>query len=406
MTLAALGFERRLETPRWLLIVTPVLAGIVALALSAIVLAATGHNPVTAYQRMVEASITRSGALSATLITATPLLLTGLAAAVAFRMKAWNIGGEGQLYLGAICAAAAGLLVGDRGLGVALPVMCLAGIAGGAMWAAIPGLLRAYMNTNEILTSLMLNYLGALLMYYLIFDSNSYWRDLTTPGAQVFPTGKQIAEAAWWPGFITGDVIAPLGFVLGLICAVGLFVAIRSTRFGFHLRLTSDSPRAAQYAGVRTRRMFVLVMVLSGSLAGLAGASQVGDFTHALDPKGLQEASYGYTGIVVAALARYNTLGVILAALFMGALANAGMSLAGSEFPRGLVGTMEGIILFCVLGGELLTRYRFRPDLLRGRGGAAAGPDAGAPDDAPPQPELAQPASTRTVTDSPPEVTP
>lgn len=369
-------FERRLVSPRWLAVAVPAGAFVVALVLTALILVVTGHDPIATYQKMADASITRSGALSATMITATPLLLTGLAAAIAFRMKAWNIGGEGQLFVGAIAAAAAGLVVGDLGLAVALPVMCLAGMAGGALWAAIPGLLKAYLNTNEILTSLMLNYVAGLLMYYLIFGSESYWRDLTTPAARSFPQGKEIAGAAWWPGFLAPGVIVPLGFLLGAVCAVGLFVLVRSTRFGFRMRVVSDSPLAALYAGIRTKRAFVLVMVISGALAGLAGASQIGDFTHKLDPKGLQGAAYGYTGIVVAALARYNPLGVVVAAIFMGALANAGLSLAGSDFPQGLVGITEGIILFCALGGEMLGRYRIRI----GRGSSArARTTAGAP---------------------------
>lgn len=375
MTADLIRLERRLATPRWLLLSVPITAGVVALLLAAIFLAVTGRDPISTYRQMAQASVTRDGALSATMITATPLLLTGLAAAIAFRMRAWNIGGEGQLYIGAIAAAGAGLVVGGQGLAVALPAMCLAGMAGGALWAAIPGLLRAHLNTNEILTSLMLNYVAALLGYYLIFGSGSYWRDLTSPGAQVFPQGKEIAATSWWPGFLAPGVVLPLGFLVGIACAVGLFVTIRSTRFGFRLRVVSDSPRAALYAGIRTKRAFVLVMVLSGALAGLAGVSQVGDFAHQLDPKGLQGAAYGYTGIVVAALARYNPIGVILAALFMGALANAGLSLAGSDFPQGLVGMIEGIILFCALGGEVLSRYRIRV----GRGSRALASDSTAP---------------------------
>jgi len=135
---------------------------------------------------------------------------------------------------------------------------------------------------------------------------------------------------------------------------------VRSSRFGFRLRVIADSPAVGRYAGMRTKRSLVTVMLISGGLAGLAGASQVGDFSHLIDPKGLQQASYGYTGIVVAALARYNPLGVIVAAIFLGALTNAGFKLQGPDFPLGLVGTLEGIILFCVLGGETLRRYRLR----------------------------------------------
>ena len=134
----------------------------------------------------------------------------------------------------------------------------------------------------------------------------------------------------------------------------------KRTRFGFEAAVIGDSPRAARYAGMRTRRSILLVMALSGLLAGIGGASQDGDFRHLLDPRGLQQPGYGYTGIVVAALARYNPLAVVLVAFLIGGLSNAGYALQGVDFPAGLVGVMQGVILFCALGGELLVRYRVR----------------------------------------------
>jgi simple sugar transport system permease protein len=352
--------ERRIDVPRWTTIVLPFASALVAFLITGVVLLLAGQDPVAAYRDMAEAALTDNGALTATLVSATPLILTGLAAAIAFRMSIWNIGGEGQLYAGAIAATAAALLVGSSGFAVAFPVMVLAGFAGGAVWGAIPGLLRAHLNTSEILTSLMLNYIGGLLMLYLIFDSDSYWRDLTSPSAKVFPQGKQIDPSAYWPGFVNGELVTPLGLLVGIGAAVILFVLLRSSRFGFRLRVIADSPDVGRYAGMRTKRSIVNVMIISGGLAGLAGASQVGDFSHLIDPKGLQQGAYGYTGIVVAALARYNPLGVVVAAVALGALTNAGFKLQGPDFPLGLVGTLEGIILFCVLSGETLRRYRLR----------------------------------------------
>jgi simple sugar transport system permease protein len=350
--------ERRLgPPPRWLTVTMPFVSVVLSLVLAAVVLAVSGNDPVAAYRGMVRAAFTNSGALSSTLASATPLLLTGLAAAFAFRMKAWNIGGEGQLYIGAICAAAVGFAVGSHGLAAALPAMLLAAVVGGALWAAVPGLLRAYLRTNEILTSLMLNYLAGLLLYYLIYDSSSYWRDLSTPAGRVFPQSKQLDPSAFWPTIFGGWLAVPSGFVVGVALAVALHVTIRHTRFGFQLRVISDSPAAGRYAGMQTKRIFVAVMLISGALAGLAGANEVGT-SHLLNATGLQQAQFGYTGIVVAALVRYNPLGVIAGAFCLGAITNAGFELQGATFPPGLVGTIEGIMLFCVLGGEALIRYR------------------------------------------------
>ncbi|HET6966363.1 MAG TPA: ABC transporter permease [Acidimicrobiales bacterium] len=384
--LGPLTVERRLIARRWLSLAVPLASLVLAAIIAGIVLAATGHNPFSTYRQMFDASITASGGLSSTFVYATPMLFTGLCAAFAFRMRTWNIGGEGQLYMGAIGAAAAGLALGDWPRPLLVLAMILAGLVAGAIWAAIPGVLRAYFRTNEILVSLMLNYAAGLLMYYLIYDSTSYWRDLSTPSAKVFPTGKTLGVAANWPVFNIGSFVLPFGFVLGAVLAAAMWATIRYSRYGFEMRVIADAPAAAAYAGMRTRRKIVSVMVVSGCVAGLAGASQIGDFSHVLDPRGLQQAGYGYTGIVVGALALYNPLAVIVVSLFIGALTNAGNALQGPHFPAGLVGTMQGIILFSVLGGEILARYRFG---LARRGRSASlpsstGADAAAITHAPP----------------------
>jgi ABC-type uncharacterized transport system permease subunit len=352
-----LHIERRLDTPRWLKVAVPLASVFLAAIIVGILLAATGHNPFSTYHQMYSASVTADGALSATFVYATPLLFTGLCAAFAFRMRTWNIGGEGQLYMGAVGASATGLALGDWPRPLLIVAMVIGGCLAGMVWACIPALLRAYLRTNEILTSLMLNYVGGFLMYYLIYDSNSYWRDLS-PAAAVFPTGKTLGPNATWPGIMIGSFTLPFGFVLGAGLAIGLFVLIRKTRYGFEMRVMGDSPQAANYSGIRTKRKIVSVMAISGGIAGIAGSSQIGDFGHVLDPRGLEQAQYGYTGIVVAALALYNPIAVVLVSLLIGGLTNAGFALEGPSFPSGLVGTMEGIILFTVLGGEILARYR------------------------------------------------
>jgi ABC-type uncharacterized transport system permease subunit len=352
--------ERWTNSPRWLRAGVPFISLILAAIITGLVLAVTGHDPLATYGQMYDAAFTARGGLTGTFVYATPLIFTGLCAAFAFRMRAWNIGGEGQLYLGAIGASGVGLALGGAPAPVIFVGMAVGGMAAGLVWAAIPGILRAYGRTNEILTSLMLNYVAGLLMYYLIYDSSSYWRDLTSARARVFPLGKYLTTAASWTGFNVDSAIIPLGFVVGILVAALLWAVIRTTGFGFEMRVVGDSPKAADYAGIRTKRRILTVMAISGALAGLGGASQIGDFGHVLDPRGLQQGGYGYTGIVVAALALYEPLAVILVAFLLGALTNAGFALQGPTFPPGLVGVMEGIILFCVLGGELLVRYRVR----------------------------------------------
>jgi len=243
-------------------------------------------------------------------------------------------------------------------------VMCLAAALAGAAWAAIPAFLRAFLHTNEIITSLMLNYAAGLLLNYLIIDSLSYWRDTESFEGKTFPLGKYVPDSANWPSATldlgAGAIVVPLGFGIAVGVALAVWILYSRTRFGFEVQVVGDSPRAARYAGIRMRRKILAVMCLSGAIAGLGGASQDGDFRHQLDPRGLTAANYGYAGIVVAALARYNPFAVVLIAFLLGGLQNAGYTLQGADFPAGLVGVMQGLILFCTLGGELFVRYRVR----------------------------------------------
>ena len=352
--------ERRLKQPRWLSVVVPVVSVAVAFLLATLVLVVTHHPPMHTFRRLFEAAFLDNGALTDTLVSATPLAFTGLCAAVAFRMNLFNIGGEGQLYAGAITGATIGLLFAGAPSPIVIVAMMLAGAAGGAALAAIPGILRAFFSTSEIITSLMLNYVVALIIDYLIFGSHSYLRDSSGFEASVFPQGKTLPDEATWPSWTIHGLVIPLGALVAVAVAAGVWFLYKRTRFGFEVTVIGDSARAGRYAGMRTRRKIVAVMCLSGAIAGLGGASQDGDFRHQLDPRGLTQANYGYTGIVVAALARYNPFAVVLVAFLLGGLQNAGYTLQGADFPNGLVGVLQGLLLFCVLGGELFIRYRVR----------------------------------------------
>jgi ABC-type uncharacterized transport system permease subunit len=352
--------ERRLEQPRWLTFVVPVVSIAVAFLFATLVLVATHHPPLHTFRRLFDAAFLDNGALTETLVSATPLAFTGLCAAVAFRMNLFNIGGEGQLYAGAITAATVALLLASAPSPVVIAAMIVAGAAGGAALAAIPGVLKAFFSTNEIITSLMLNYVVALILDYLIFDSHSYLRDTSGFEASVFPQGKTLPDSATWPSWAVHGLVIPFGAVVAVVLACALWFLYARTRFGFEVTVIGDSARAGRYAGMRTRRKILAVMCLSGAIAGVGGASQDGDFRHQLDPRGLTQANYGYTGIVVAALARYNPFAVLLVAFLLGGLQNAGYTLQGADFPNGLVGVLQGLLLFCVLGGELFVRYRVR----------------------------------------------
>jgi simple sugar transport system permease protein len=355
--------ERRLRQPRWLTYAVPFVSVAVAFLIMAGVLVATGHGPIHTYRRLFDAAFVGSAAWTSTVTLATPLIFTGLAAAVAFRMQLFNIGAEGQLYIGAICASGAAIWLGPGAtLTLTIVAMCACGAAGAALWALIAGVLKAFARTNEIITTLMLNYVAGLLLTYLIFEGASPWRDISTIQTRSFPQSIALKPSQFWPTVTVFGVVIPFGFLLSFGVVLVLWLLFRLTRFGFEMNVIGDSQRAARYSGMRTRRKILAVMALSGAVAGFGGASQIGDFSHVLDasPQGLQGANYGYTGIVVAALGRYNPFAVFLVGVLLGGLQNAGLFLQGADFPTGLVGVMQGIILFCTLGGEILVRYRVR----------------------------------------------
>ena len=306
--------------------------------------------------------------MSATLISATPILFTGLAAAAAFRMQLFNIGAEGQLYLGAIGASWIALQLGDRDV-TSTPLfvvaMCVAAAVLGALWALIPGVLRAFARTNEIITSLMLNYVAASphlpdLRQLVLLARHVDASGSVVPARQADARCIQLAD-------------------LRLVGRRPARVSHRACRRAW--RLGALFAHAVRVRGERDGRLAPRRALLGhanapkdprghgplGRTGGDRRASQIGDFTYTLDgsPTGLQAAAFGYTGIVVAALARYNPFAVCLVAVLIGGLLNAGYTLQGPDFPSGLVGVMQGIILFCALGGELLLRYRLRFKALR-----------------------------------------
>jgi ABC-type uncharacterized transport system permease subunit len=336
-----------------------------ALLVGALLMASAGYQPVEVYRTMFESSFGSSLAFSQTLIVTTPLILTSLAAAVAYRVRVYTIGADGQLIIGAILASGIALLVGDSLPRVLLvPLVLAAGVLGGALWASIAGAARAYLNTDVIISTLMLNFLALYLLNYLILGSASPWRDPASAGQ---PQGKPTPENAAFPHLFEQ---ADYGIVLAVLVAVGIWLLVRSTRWGYELRVVGDSPRTAAYAGIAVRRKVLAVICLSGALAGLAGAIQVANVTQALDPEGLNPGlGLGYAGIVVATLGRLSLPATVPLALLLGALLSAGPALEIFGVPSAVVVVLQGTILLLVSAGQFFLTYRVRR--ARAAGGVA-----------------------------------
>jgi simple sugar transport system permease protein len=323
---------------------------IAALMVGGIVLHATGENPLEVYRAMLRGALGDRNGVAETVVKATPLLLTGLGVSVAFRMQLWNIGAEGQLYFGAILTSYVALfLMPGAPSWVMIPAMIVAGLIGGALWGFIPGILRGYFGANETITSLLLNYVAILFSDWLVHGP---WKNpvgFGFPGTETFP------DAAWLPRW--GTTRVHLGFLLGLAAAVVLWLLLRRTRWGYEVSVMGENPRAARYAGMRTRRAIVVVMMLSGALAGLAGMSEVAGIGHQLQRN--LSPGYGYTAIIVAWLGRLNPFGIIVVSFLLAALLVGGDQLQTSlGLPAAIAPMLQGTILFFLLGGEILTRYR------------------------------------------------
>jgi simple sugar transport system permease protein len=347
-----LRFERVLVPSRAATVLVPILSILLALVACGVLLLASGENPFAVYRAMVQGSLGDRFALAETLVKTIPLLLAGLGVSIAFRMQLWNIGAEGQFYLGAIAATGTALyLFPDWPAVLLIPAMMVAGLIGGGAWGFIPGVLRAHLGANETITSLMLNYVAILFSEYLILGP---WKN---PQGFGFPGTKAFPEAAALPHY--GNYRVHLGLVFGLVAAVLLWIALRRTRWGYELGVMGENPRAARYAGMRTRRQIVVVMALSGALAGLAGMSEVAGIAHQLQRN--LSPGYGYTAIIVAWLARLDPFGIVGVSFLLAAVLVGGDQLQlAVGLPSSVAPMLQGAILFFLLGGDVLTRYRVR----------------------------------------------
>jgi simple sugar transport system permease protein len=362
-----LKFEKRLETSRFTFLLVLVLSVALALIFGGVLLALAGANPFTAYRAMINGSFGSSYNLTETLVRATPLIFTGLSVAIAFRMRFWNIGAEGQLVMGGVAAVWTALFLTehlsflpDSGW-LWIPIMMLTSVLAGAIWGLIPALLKAYLSVNEIITTLMFNYIAIFFYQYLY---NSPWKDpagFGFPGSAQIPDYTKLRRISSFVDLplLTGRV--HLGLIFGLISVVVVWVIMSRTSLGYEIRLAGENPNAARYAGVSLFRNILIVMLLSGGLAGLAGFSEIGGVSFRLQ-QGL-DAGNGFTGIIVAWLARLNPFGVIAVSVLLSGLlvgSDALQFTSGIQLPAAVGPVLQGAILLCVLGADIFTRYRLR----------------------------------------------
>ena len=336
---------------------SPLLALALTLAATAVIFAVLGKDPGRALYTYFIAPLVSATARPELLVKAAPLILIGVGLSLGFRANVWNIGAEGQYTLGAIAGGGVALWFPDSESPFLLPGMIAGGVLGGMAWAAIPALLRTRYNANEILTSLMLTYVAQQLLIYLVVGP---WKD---PEGYGFPQSRLFQDAATLP-ILVPETRIHLGVLAALVVVALGWVVLAKSAIGFQLKVIGQAPRAARYAGFDETRLVWLSLLLSGGLSGLAGlcevAGPVGQLTPQISP------GYGFTAIIVAFLGRLNPVGVLLAGLIL-ALSYLGGEAAQIELgmPNAVTGIFQGILLFCLLGCDLLIHYRFRLSPMR-----------------------------------------
>lgn len=321
----------------------------VAMLVCAIPISLVGVNPMRAYGAMLGGAFGSMRGIMAILMRATPLLLTGLGTTVAFRSGQWNIGGEGQIYMGALGATLVGLAFTGLPVWLHLPLALIGSFIGGGLWVLVPALLKAFRSVNEIISTLMLSYIAIFLIRYLVEGP------LQGP-SDFMPQTAVIAESAQLP-LLNSTYRLHAGIMLALIMTVAVYILLWRTSVGYAIRAVGYNPHAARYGGINIVRNVVLVMVISGGLSGLAGANEVLGFHYRLFD-GLSPG-YGFTGIIVALLGRLNPIGLVISSLLFSSLvigANSMQQTVG--IPSAIAGIIQSVVVLFVLGTELLLDYR------------------------------------------------
>lgn len=282
-------------------------------------------------------------------VKAAPLIMIGVALSIGFRAQVWNIGAEGQLIAGAICGAAVALAFYEIDAWFILPCMIIASILGGMSWAAIPAFLRTRFNVNEILTSLMLTYVAALLLSWLVAGP------MRDPDGFNFPESRLFHDAALLPRIVDGTRLHA-GVLVAIGIALAGWILLSRTLLGFALRVNGAAPRAGAYAGFRQKKLIWISLLLGGGIAGMAGlfevAGPIGQLVPSISP------GYGFTAIIVAFLGRLHPLGVVFAGLVMALSYLGGESAQISlNLPLAVTGVFQGMLLFFLLATDVLINY-------------------------------------------------
>ena len=351
-----LRLEARPQPSKAMSLASPVIALVLTAAIAALLFASLGKDPVKGLGIFFVEPLSNLRQVSEVLLKATPLIVIALGLAVCYRSNVWNIGAEGQYLLGALAAGGVALWLTTQGIVlpkiVAVPLVLIGGVLGGMAWAAITALLRDKFNASEILVSLMLVYVAQQLVNYVVFGP---WKD---PQGFNFPQTKTFDASTWLPNLMSGTRLH-IGFVIALV-AVGLMWVFMFRLFrGFQLQVGGLAPAAARYAGFSASTSLWTAMLMSGALAGLAGAMEAAGPLRQLTPH--ISTGLGFTAIIVCFVGRLHPVGIVFAGILLS------MMLIGGELgqsrlglPNALTGVFQGLLLVLLLACDTLIHFRVR----------------------------------------------
>ncbi len=347
-----LRLEKRLQPSKLLQVVTPIAAVLLTMVLGALVFTLLGYEGIGAVREIFLSPLVNSYKWQDLAVKAAPLIIIAVGLSICYRANVWNIGAEGQYIVGAVAGTGVAILTNDMTGWWIMPLVMLAGAAGGAAYAAVPAFLRVRFNVNEILTTLMLTYASVYLLNYLLAGPYKSPTSMGQPQTVLFSADQSL------PYLIPGTIVQ-LNVLLAVIVAVVVWLVFSRSVFGFQVRVVGSAPHAARYGGFSADRTIWLTMLISGGLAGFAGILEV------MGPVGrliLQfPANYGFTAIIVAFLGRLHPLGAVLAGIMIAITFVGGeMAQITIKLPFAAVGIFQAMMLFLILASDILVRYRVR----------------------------------------------
>ncbi|HEX9093887.1 MAG TPA: ABC transporter permease [Coriobacteriia bacterium] len=348
---------------RWMVVAqkagTPLLSVLLAMITGSLIVMVSGGDPVAAFSALWEGAFGNAYQIGETLLRATPLIFTGLAIAYGFRAGLFNIGAEGQLYMGGLAAAWLGIVLAGLPWFVILPLMLVFGALAGALWAFVPAVLKAKVGAHEVITTMMFSWIARYFVSYMVDGP------LKSPGPDgapgTIPITQLLPSQSTLPKFTDIFPFLPpnnahVGFIVAVVLAVGVWLLLRSTTLGYEARAVGFNPFAAQTGGVSVAWTTVWSLCISGALAALAGVSEVMGVHHRLSDR--FSAGFGFTGIAVALLAKNHPLAVIPAALLFGGLsAGSGMMQLNANVPDKLVDIVQALVIFFVAAETVITWF-------------------------------------------------